>query len=66
MRVLTITVDVTDLTEQETEDLQLAMEVQCEGAGSLGEADDLFDAPIITSSIKEDDEDTIYDGTQQH
>jgi hypothetical protein len=52
-KVLTISVDVDGLTEQEIEDLQYAMEVQCEDAGGTADDQVSFDAPILTSTVSD-------------
>lgn len=50
MRVISIIVDVTDLSDIEAEDLRFSMEVQCEGTLANGD-----DAPILMSAVKEID-----------
>lgn len=53
MKVLSIQVDVSDLTDQEVEDLEFAMQVQCEDAGGTDDSIQSFDAPILNSAVKE-------------
>lgn len=49
-KVLTISVDVSDLTELE---IQYAMEVQAEDSGGTAEDQVSFDAPILTSTVSD-------------
>lgn len=49
MRVLTISVDVSDLSDTQIEELQLAMEVQTED----------YDSPILNSTVNELDEEAL-------
>lgn len=49
MRVLTISVDVSDLSDTQIEELQLAMEVQTED----------YDSPILNSAVNELDEEDL-------
>lgn len=59
MKVLSIMVDVSNLTNLEITELKYAMEVQAEEAGGKCKAektDDnshLFDAPVLSSKVKE-------------
>ncbi len=59
MKVLAIMVDVTNLTPAEIDDLQSAMEAQCEEAGGTDNGNasrvDMFDAPILSSKVKDID-----------
>jgi hypothetical protein len=49
MKVLAIMVDVTNLTKGDIEDLQYAMEVQCENANTKDDSD----ATILSSKVKD-------------
>lgn len=49
MKVLTISVDVSDLSDTQIEELQLAMEVQTED----------YDSPILNSTVNELDEEAL-------
>ncbi len=49
MKVLTISVDVSDLSDTQIEELQLAMEVQTED----------YDSPILNSAVNELDEEDL-------
>lgn len=49
MKVLTISVDVSDLSDTQIEELQLAMEVQTED----------YDSPILNSTVNELDEEDL-------
>jgi ribosomal protein L12E/L44/L45/RPP1/RPP2 len=51
MKVLTISVDVSELSESQIEDLQTAMEVQTEDT----------DTPILNSSVNEMDIDELME-----
>lgn len=50
IRILTISVDVTDLSQEEVDSIQVAMEVQ---------AEDFIGANILTSSVKMYNADTM-------
>jgi hypothetical protein len=69
-KVLTISVDVSDLTELEIEELQYAMEVQCEDSGGTADDQVSFDAQILNSAVSditydEDDSDDEQGGSYE-
>lgn len=68
-KVLTISVDVSDLTELEIEELQYAMEVQAEDSGGTADDQESFDAPLLTSTVSDitydDDEDDKQGGSYE-
>lgn len=57
MKVLTIQVDVSRLTDEEISDLKYAMEAQTEEAGLTDDGNasrsEMLDAPILNSGIRE-------------
>lgn len=60
-KVLTISVDVSDLTDLEIDELQYAMEVQREDSGGTADDQVSFDPPLLTSTVSDityDEDDT--------
>jgi hypothetical protein len=68
-KVLTISIDVSDLTELEIEELQYAMEVQREDSGGTADDQVSFDPPLLTSTVSDitydEDEDDEQGGSYE-